>query len=423
MAGIAKALVTATPDVPGFPTTSGYTGSSGLVTIPFFEGITYTLTFSGPAVGHVKNFKPGVAPPPAETFTLYTLKNKGPLSMQASGETIGVGKSLYVLPGKTPVGKVGRRFQSWLPPRLFADPTASVTVLDMPPASISVSVMHTPPATNFFTFNGYNGSGKSARTSAYSAKFNSWSSAKPGPVARSASAVGKITDVIVATGFSTNNTAAFDGSTSTWHSRANTPVERGSLVGGALGGELYVFDGYFGGFKADGSAYTSSTNTWKTALALPPTGRSYPTFGDGLLSKFYAVGGRKSSYYKKVSAYDPTTNTWSAKASDLVARYGQAGGVIKSMMYVVDGSTGSYVGNNDVYDPTTNTWSAKAADTARLYPAAGVLSSKLYVAGGKNSSGVLAMNRVYDTSTNTWSLKSPMIQQRDYLGGAVMLRG
>ena len=44
-------------------------------------------------------------------------------------------------------------------------------------------------------------------------------------------------------------------------------------------------------------------------------------------------------------------------------------------VYVIDGYNGTYMNTNNAYDPSTNTWTAKAGDlTARYYLAAGVLA-------------------------------------------------
>ncbi|MEM3862256.1 MAG: hypothetical protein QW203_07235, partial [Thermoplasmatales archaeon] len=58
---ISGVLVTAVPNVFGYPTLSGYTDSNGIVSLPMNLKITYKLTFSGPAIGTIPVFQPANA--------------------------------------------------------------------------------------------------------------------------------------------------------------------------------------------------------------------------------------------------------------------------------------------------------------------------------------------------------------------------
>ena len=231
MPSIANALVTATPLTAGYPTLSGYTNSSGQVTLALTPSLTYTLTFSGPAVGKVSNFAPLNT-----TFTLYTVKNKGTLSMSISKQKLSGGKSVYAFHGSIPV-KALKTFLSWKPSTLFKNAKAGSTSVKMPVSDVSVSYVSLTKLLH--AVDGYHAGVHTA----------------------------------------TNN--AYDPVTNTWTAKANDLSQRAALAAGVINSTLYAVDG----FRANNNAY------------------------------------------------DPSTNTWTAKANDLIAREDLAAGVIKSILY------------------------------------------------------------------------------------------
>ena len=274
---IANALVTATPANNVFPTVSGYTNSAGQVPLPLQSSVTYALTFSGPAVGKISNFKPSIA-----TFTLYTCKNKGTLSMSISGQKLGGGKSVYAFHGSIPV-KALKTFYSWKPSTLFKNAKAGSTSAKMPVSDVSVSyVSKTPVTSKLYAVDGF------------------------------ASLV---------------SNHAYDPSTNTWSTKANDLTGRSDLAAGGIKSKLYAVDGSgSAGVTAVNHAYDPSTNTWSTK-ASDTTKRRYLAAGV-IASKLYAVDGTNGVVYAVNHAYDPSTNTWSTKASDPKGRYNLAAGVV-----------------------------------------------------------------------------------------------
>ena len=226
---IANALVTATPEISGLPTVSGYTDSRGQIALPLYVTAAYTLTFSGVAIGNVAHFIPT-----NKSFTLYTIKNKGTKGLIINGQSLAPGNTVYGNAQSLDVKPSATPFKSWAPGSLFKSKSKSQTQLIMPSRDVSIS----------FTGN-----------------------------------VAKL---------------------------------------------------------------------------------------------LYAVDGSHSGVIANNNAYDPSTNTWTAKANDLTARADLAAGVIGSLLYVVDGDSSASTINH-AYDPSTNTWTAKANDlTARSFLAAGV---------------------------------------------------
>ena len=271
---IANALVTAVPANTAYPTVSGYTSSVGQVSLPLQPSTTYTLTFSGPAVGKVSNFTPSVA-----TFTLYTCKNKGTLSLSISGQKLGGGKSVYAFHGSIPV-KALKTFATWKPGTLFKNAKASPTSVIMPASDVSVSYVST---LKLYAVDGYNGA--------------------------------NLVD-----------NYAYDPSTNTWSGKANDTTGRRELAAGVIASKLYAVDGITSNYIALNHAYDPSTNTWST--------KASDTKGRGSLaacviaSKLYAVDGYNGAYLGSNHAYDPSTNTWSTKANDTTGRYGLAASAV-----------------------------------------------------------------------------------------------
>ena len=183
-------------------------------------------------------------------------------------------------------------------------------------------------------------------------------------------------------------------------------------------GILYAVDG--SGANKTNNAYDPSTNKWskkKSDLV------SRSRLAAGVVgSKLYAVDGNHArNGIKTNNAYNPSTNTWSSEASDLVNRSTLAVGVVGSKLYAVDGFfERAVIKTNNAYDPSTNKWLSRASDlVGRSQLAAGVVGSKLYAVDGYNS-GYLKTNNAYDPSTNTWSTKASDLVGRSALAAGVI---
>jgi len=221
---------------------------------------------------------------------------------------------------------------------------------------------------------------------------------------------------------------AYDAGTNSWTTKAPMPTARLGLGVSVVNGVLYAVGGFapFVGPLATVEAYDPATNTWTTKAPMP-TAREYLAVGvvNGIL---YAVGGYvlpggAQTATGAVEAYDPVSDTWTAKASVPTARGELAVGVVNGILYAVGGTALNNV--VEAYDPVANTWTTKAPmPTTRSGLGVGVLNGVLYAVGGVpvpgSSSGFMAKVEAYDATTNTWTTKASMPSARSELGVGVL---
>jgi len=221
---------------------------------------------------------------------------------------------------------------------------------------------------------------------------------------------------------------AYDPGTNSWTTKAPMPTARLGLGVGVVNGVLYTVGGFipFVGYVGTVEVYNPMTNTWTTRASLP-TPRADLAVGvvNGIL---YAVGGHvfvgsAQTPSRAVEAYDPVSNTWTAKASMPTARGSLGVGVMNGILYAVGGTAPNNV--VEAYDPVANTWTTKAPmPTTRSGLGVGVLNGVLYAVGGVYSPGSTSgfMNTVeaYDATTNTWTTKASMPTARSELAVGVL---
>lgn len=240
-----------------------------------------------------------------------------------------------------------------------------------------------------YVIGGFDGGGAMlASVELYDPATDTWSSAPPLPEAMHHVNAAVVDGTIYVVGSLRFNFAT-DGSSfsytpgdATWSSRAPMPVgtERGSSAVGVIGQRIYLAGGFRGGSVADVSAYDASTDTWEALPALPEA-RDH-LVGAAVDGVFYAIGGRTDGIGElrgAVEAFDPTSGTWSSRASMLTPRGGAAAAVVGERIFVVGGE-----GNPDT--PT----------------------------------GVFAENEAYDTVSDTWTTHAPMVTPRHGTGGATI---
>jgi hypothetical protein len=178
-----------------------------------------------------------------------------------------------------------------------------------------------------------------------------------------------------------------------------------------------------GGSGANIVTYKIGTNTW-TVKGFEPRVYVFNSNGVGRIGNtLYISGGEQYNEGRIIvgtfSAYDPATNTLTAKPLPPKRTAGGVTGVIDGKLYVLPGrcSTDFYPADDPSYcqsesirtlfrySPTTNFWSWKRqAPHNHDNGAGGVINGKFYVAGG---TGVAALDR-YDPATDTWTTLAPL---------------
>ena len=155
-------------------------------------------------------------------------------------------------------------------------------------------------------------------------------------------------------------------------------------------------------------------------------------------NKIYTVGGKRTvniggynsiQFSNTLQVYDPTTNSWSAKANMAQGREGLAAVVLNDKIYALGGANGSlpdsldesYLRSMEEYNPATNSWTSRAAmNTIRSEFGAAAVNGKIYAIGGKSSGNAISSVEEYNPDTNTWTAKNNMPSARRGFGTAVV---
>jgi N-acetylneuraminic acid mutarotase len=214
----------------------------------------------------------------------------------------------------------------------------------------------------------------------------------------------------------------YDPSTDSWSSLGLLPKIYDVAVA-ALDGQLYLMAGLPTSPSESPPpdpwirSYDPATDQW-TLRAAPPTQRSQFRVAavGGLL---YALGGLgEQGALRTVEAYDPATDTWATKAPMLRGREWMAVAVVNGILYAIGGTGAdsiSGVGNThllssvEAYDPATDTWTARASLPGPIMAsAAAVVDGIIYLTGGGEWSSGSANVYAYDPQTDKWTVQPPM---------------
>jgi len=152
--------------------------------------------------------------------------------------------------------------------------------------------------------------------------------------------------------------------------------------------------------------------------------------------KIYAIGGSTESgenvniggFVGTNEEYNPTTDTWTLKASMPTPRTGLAAVAYQGKIYCMGGDIGINLtmdqtvktNVNEVYDPTIDTWTNKAPmPMARSWACATVVGDRIYLFGGDPDE---KLNQVYDPATDSWTTMSPIpTAVTKYVSGSVFV--
>jgi N-acetylneuraminic acid mutarotase len=187
---------------------------------------------------------------------------------------------------------------------------------------------------------------------------------------------------------------------------------------GSDGTVAYVAAGFLNGFPTDATyTYDPSSDTWTPKATM--VGPRYATRGvyASNVGKFYVFGGLDENFAVTATTqiYDPVSDSWTTGTDmpDVAGRYfpGLSYDDASGKIYVIggfDGLTFTEQTNNWIYDPVADSW-----DTATALPIPTAVggagqtedetTGKIYVMGTWNGGSGSTLNQIYDIGTNTWS--------------------
>jgi N-acetylneuraminic acid mutarotase len=209
-----------------------------------------------------------------------------------------------------------------------------------------------------------------------------------------------------------NTVYEYDPASSKWTARAPMPTMRGGGVAAVVDGRIYVA----GGRPPRGhdfAVYNPEADKW-TALPNLPTQRNHLAAGahDG---KVYVFGGRfeggfRSKTTNAVEAFDPKTNSWSAKKSMLKPR-GGVNGIFANGCFHLFGGEGNpnhpygVFADHDYYNPLTDSWHALEPMPIAVHGVTGLafIDGNIHLPGGGTAQGGSSgstIHQVYRPSTS-----------------------
>jgi hypothetical protein len=216
-----------------------------------------------------------------------------------------------------------------------------------------------------------------------------------------------------------------------WMTKAPMHVARGSLGVAVVNGKIYAIGGCTASginpntvgfdYNAKGwivgtnEEYNPTTDTWTFKASMPTPRYSFAIAT--YKNKIYCIGG--ISEYKVPNAtltgvnevYDPSTDTWETKSSLPSVTYNVQANVVNDKIYIFTGTAFW------IYDPANDSWATNPSQVTRNASgyASTVLDNKIYIIGGYYGTGKL--NQIYDVETENWSLGA---FPPDFLTGVVV---
>lgn len=204
---------------------------------------------------------------------------------------------------------------------------------------------------------------------------------------------------------------------STWTRKKDMPVKMFTQRSVVINDRIYVLgvmnsnDDYNTLYE-----YDPSTDSW-TKKASTLAGMGTVITGGGAAAangKLYTFGG---GYLKdennfvttyNVQEYDPSTDKWVLKGELPKKNYAFGMAVIDNKIYIVGGEASVL----EEYDPEANEWTEKSGPDI-YYQDAGTIAvdGMIYAFSGARSQFV----SVYDPKTDVWTLKSPIITSRIHI--------
>ncbi|PWU21135.1 MAG: hypothetical protein C5B50_02410 [Verrucomicrobia bacterium] len=172
-------------------------------------------------------------------------------------------------------------------------------------------------------------------------------------------------------------------------------------------------------------AYDPASDSW---TAKSPMLIDCDSFAEGVANNmiFLAGGWDGSSDHAELEAYNPTNDTWTLKTSMPSVLRAPAGGVVNGIFYVTGGAVtypqpATLQHTVYAYHPDTDSWVTRAPmPTARASHGVGVVNGILYAVGGATPAGALSTVEAYDPVADAWTTKAPMPTARYALSITVL---
>ena len=128
---------------------------------------------------------------------------------------------------------------------------------------------------------------------------------------------------------------------------------------------------------------------------------------------------------KTNEAYDPETDTWTAKAPMPHPREHLTSTVVNGKLYAIGGRVGGLDHNldaNEMYDPINDTWSIREPMPSKRggLSSASLSNGNIYVFGGEENGGTFNNNEKYDPVSDKWTKELSMPTARHGLVAAAV---
>lgn len=149
----------------------------------------------------------------------------------------------------------------------------------------------------------------------------------------------------------------------------------------------------------------SHMGTW--ALTSPIPNMFVATSAAEANGIIYVAGVGTDSVSTVMEAYDPSTDSWTAKTPAAHRRRSFGFASVNGKLYAIGGDTGAISRSSaavEVYDPATDSWTTKTSMPVPGNPRVVALNGTIYAAGSSNS----PVFQAYDVAADAWSTKAPM---------------
>ncbi len=201
-----------------------------------------------------------------------------------------------------------------------------------------------------------------------------------------------------------------------WQSVANMSAGRANVIAVQCKGKIYAMGGYVkGGVTGKMEMYDPAADTWTTKASLPIPRASFAA--TVLDNKIYVLGGAddNGTDLNSMYVYNPDTNVWTARANLPQAVRGLGACNLNGKIYALGGvyydtrwENDQYISTVSEYDPTTNTWTYKASMSTARTVHVGAVNGKIYAIGGGDGDRNLNLVEEYDPIANVWHTRASM---------------